>query len=196
CSMLRFCVVFFSQAEDGIRDFHVTGVQTCALPILIVQHADELVDKERVAVDELMTSAWLRSEAPAQLLAAGVERATQQIDHTLPRLLGAEFGHGLGDGSRQFAPIDDGAQVGDGRDGHTLSIGARGAHAIFARVPFPWQSPRSRRGTRCSICWPRPPERLSVGRTWACVQVSTSASSRSGSIRWRTSRASSSATGT
>src|SRR5690606_40985908 len=24
---------FFCQAEDGIRDFHVTGVQTCALPI-------------------------------------------------------------------------------------------------------------------------------------------------------------------
>src|SRR5690606_39829322 len=23
----------FFQAEDGIRDFHVTGVQTCALPI-------------------------------------------------------------------------------------------------------------------------------------------------------------------
>src|SRR5436309_10138093 len=27
-----FCFFFF-QAEDGIRDFHVTGVQTCALPI-------------------------------------------------------------------------------------------------------------------------------------------------------------------
>src|SRR5690606_40684119 len=27
-------VFFFFQAEDGIRDFHVTGVQTCALPIL------------------------------------------------------------------------------------------------------------------------------------------------------------------
>src|SRR5690606_28915937 len=26
-------LVFFFQAEDGIRDFHVTGVQTCALPI-------------------------------------------------------------------------------------------------------------------------------------------------------------------
>src|SRR5207253_7701262 len=26
-------VVFFFQAEDGIRDGHVTGVQTCALPI-------------------------------------------------------------------------------------------------------------------------------------------------------------------
>src|SRR5690606_10291469 len=25
--------MFFFQAEDGIRDFHVTGVQACALPI-------------------------------------------------------------------------------------------------------------------------------------------------------------------
>src|SRR5690606_25417828 len=32
CSVLLF--IFFFQAEDGIRDFHVTGVQTCALPIL------------------------------------------------------------------------------------------------------------------------------------------------------------------
>ena len=28
-----FC--FFFQAEDGIRDYKVTGVQTCALPILV-----------------------------------------------------------------------------------------------------------------------------------------------------------------
>src|SRR5690625_6406378 len=28
-------VVFFFQAEDGIRDGHVTGVQTCALPISV-----------------------------------------------------------------------------------------------------------------------------------------------------------------
>src|SRR5256885_12248127 len=27
------CVFFFFQAEDGIRDYKVTGVQTCALPI-------------------------------------------------------------------------------------------------------------------------------------------------------------------
>src|SRR5437773_5814498 len=27
-------LIFFFQAEDGIRDGHVTGVQTCALPIL------------------------------------------------------------------------------------------------------------------------------------------------------------------
>src|SRR5690606_20855960 len=29
-------MIFFFQAEDGIRDFHVTGVQTCALPISLV----------------------------------------------------------------------------------------------------------------------------------------------------------------
>src|SRR5690625_6191589 len=28
-------LIFFFQAEDGIRDGHVTGVQTCALPISI-----------------------------------------------------------------------------------------------------------------------------------------------------------------
>src|SRR5476649_3063002 len=28
------CFFFFFQAEDGIRDHCVTGVQTCALPIL------------------------------------------------------------------------------------------------------------------------------------------------------------------
>src|SRR5690606_41172503 len=28
---------FSFQAEDGIREFHVTGVQTCALPIFIAR---------------------------------------------------------------------------------------------------------------------------------------------------------------
>src|SRR5256885_6406892 len=32
----EFYVFFFFQAEDGIRDYKVTGVQTCALPILRV----------------------------------------------------------------------------------------------------------------------------------------------------------------
>ena len=36
CVILVFVFVFFFffQAEDGIRDYKVTGVQTCALPIL------------------------------------------------------------------------------------------------------------------------------------------------------------------
>src|SRR2546422_7397763 len=32
---------FFFQAEDGIRDVAVTGVQTCALPIYRARGADE-----------------------------------------------------------------------------------------------------------------------------------------------------------
>src|SRR5690606_23288474 len=36
-------VFFFFQAEDGIRDFHVTGVQTCALPILSSHPGDNLM---------------------------------------------------------------------------------------------------------------------------------------------------------
>src|SRR5687767_15718932 len=36
CSVVIVCCCFFFfQAEDGIRDKLVTGVQTCALPILI-----------------------------------------------------------------------------------------------------------------------------------------------------------------
>src|SRR5690625_6908426 len=31
--VLSSLVIIFFQAEDGIRDGHVTGVQTCALPI-------------------------------------------------------------------------------------------------------------------------------------------------------------------
>src|SRR5256885_5411663 len=30
---MYMCFFFFFQAEDGIRDYKVTGVQTCALPI-------------------------------------------------------------------------------------------------------------------------------------------------------------------
>src|SRR3989441_5044733 len=41
--------VFFFQAEDGIRDKLVTGVQTCALPIstLLVQLAQPLVGRSQ-----------------------------------------------------------------------------------------------------------------------------------------------------
>src|SRR2546422_2424289 len=34
--VIIYCVFFFFQAEDGIRDVAVTGVQTCALPIFDV----------------------------------------------------------------------------------------------------------------------------------------------------------------
>src|SRR3989442_6568350 len=40
--------LFFFQAEDGIRDADVTGVQTCALPIsgLLEEEADHTVESQ------------------------------------------------------------------------------------------------------------------------------------------------------
>src|SRR6478752_7865305 len=38
--MSLLCLGFFFQAEDGIRDVAVTGVQTCALPISALQPGD------------------------------------------------------------------------------------------------------------------------------------------------------------
>src|SRR5256885_7054334 len=40
--------IFFFQAEDGIRDYKVTGVQTCALPISVRVYPDPAVRPERV----------------------------------------------------------------------------------------------------------------------------------------------------
>src|SRR6266699_2801162 len=40
---MKFCFFFF-QAEDGIRDADVTGVQTCALPISVWAEGPELND--------------------------------------------------------------------------------------------------------------------------------------------------------
>src|SRR5690606_38253639 len=37
--------IFFFQAEDAIRDFNVTGVQTCALPILLSNLVEEKANK-------------------------------------------------------------------------------------------------------------------------------------------------------
>src|SRR5438034_7330762 len=45
-----FFFFFFFQAEDGIRDHCVTGVQTCALPILTARDVDEVVPGLAVAV--------------------------------------------------------------------------------------------------------------------------------------------------
>ena len=40
--MFVCCGLFFFQAENGIRDHCVTGVQTCALPIFATQREDQL----------------------------------------------------------------------------------------------------------------------------------------------------------
>src|SRR5689334_24189369 len=48
------CLFFFFQAEDGIRDGTVTGVQTCALPISFANRGNVLKDLKRY--EEALTS--------------------------------------------------------------------------------------------------------------------------------------------
>src|SRR5207244_6115707 len=49
-----FYFFFFFQAEDGIRDDLVTGVQTCALPICV-----PIADADRNAWDKGSISGWI-----------------------------------------------------------------------------------------------------------------------------------------
>src|SRR2546430_1577014 len=72
---------FFFQAEDGIRDLTVTGVQTCALPISVHRvHAVAVRDGEVVAeAGDPGLPASLRSSAkPIQALL--VARAREDLD--------------------------------------------------------------------------------------------------------------------
>src|SRR2546430_3949401 len=67
--LVRPVLFFFFQAEDGIRDLTVTGVQTCALPIC----------RPRNAQAEYLAERWWlwHSERPA----------LQQALRNLPRVL-------------------------------------------------------------------------------------------------------------
>src|SRR5688572_32256363 len=50
----RLGVIFFFQAEDGIRGLTVTGVQTCALPICLGRERDDRhPPQRRILADDL-----------------------------------------------------------------------------------------------------------------------------------------------
>src|SRR2546430_6034530 len=58
---------FFFQAEDGIRDLTVTGVQTCALPISL-QKQDNQVRLHRMTRNQLPMLLLLHQEAFLQVI--------------------------------------------------------------------------------------------------------------------------------
>src|SRR5690606_40244024 len=59
------CTLFFFQAEDGIRDFHVTGVQTCALPIFRSVSSDH-------AILGKQSSSWWNDQRVRSLIFQGL----------------------------------------------------------------------------------------------------------------------------
>src|SRR5256885_5003281 len=84
-SVAMLIIFFFFQAEDGIRDYKVTGVQTCALPIY--QRIDRPGAKAAVAasVDALIRKAHALGGSMEYVHGIGVK---------LGHLIGEELGTG------------------------------------------------------------------------------------------------------
>src|SRR5256885_12893419 len=75
--------VFFFQAEDGIRDYKVTGVQTCALPIW------------RHGLAQVLVARHILLEAALRVCTQAQPREADELD------LEQQPGVGLGDGALQ-----------------------------------------------------------------------------------------------
>src|SRR2546430_6768391 len=79
----------FSQAEDGIRDLTVTGVQTCALPILLEDAAAGPVAVGAVELDEPLV--W-----PLLFPVGGVDERGVALDADVQAISGGGRGRGCG----------------------------------------------------------------------------------------------------
>src|SRR5690625_2775299 len=88
-------VCFFFQAEDGIRDGHVTGVQTCALPISDIKISDEVKNAGGLAIigterhDSRRVDRQLRGRAGRQG-DPGSSQFYVSLEDNLMRLFGSE----------------------------------------------------------------------------------------------------------
>src|SRR5690606_41197887 len=95
-SHLHFFIFFF-QAEDGIRDFHVTGVQTCALPIYFPMLFNLFVVGMLILLNGVLAMSELAvvSARAARLKAMqrrGVRGAQTALDRSEERRVGKEGG--------------------------------------------------------------------------------------------------------
>src|SRR5690606_40908061 len=69
---------FFFQAEDGIRDFHVTGVQTCALPILYCQWKNMMFKFKASSMNRVAIN-WMMSNYKHEFFLIPFQNSTQLI---------------------------------------------------------------------------------------------------------------------
>src|SRR6266566_9861878 len=74
---------FFFQAEDGIRDYKVTEVQTCALPILrihLISHSHAWIADPSTALGAVAAvDIWKTTPFVALLLLAGLQVIPQDL---------------------------------------------------------------------------------------------------------------------
>src|SRR5205807_6563127 len=79
------CFFFFFQAEDGIRDYKVTGVQTCALPISALRVAAQQANSVKAVVSrggrpDLATEFLGKVKAPTLLIVGGHDRQVLKLN--------------------------------------------------------------------------------------------------------------------
>src|SRR6266542_6065764 len=85
---MRFGVIFFFQAEDGIRDATVTGVQTCALPIFVSEEEPDdgelrIGDTVQVAYVDQSRAALEPAKTVWQVVSGGhdtIELGTREVN--------------------------------------------------------------------------------------------------------------------
>src|SRR5712692_11579833 len=119
CTYILYVFFFFFQAEDGIRDGTVTGVQTCALPISRTQAADRV--RRLAARLDLSRAGGPGARLPPRSLlrgaggreGAGVRRAAPpRVAH----VRSGSRGHGLGSRHRKDPGGRGSAVKYDGKD--------------------------------------------------------------------------------
>src|SRR5262249_58645614 len=99
------------KAEDGIRDWSVTGVQTCALPILLAQlstqQKDDLLIASAIAINK-SSFCWVESCA-SRLAAAFARSNLSRVDNEDARpiaIVFMTFGRGSGCRSCGQSPME------------------------------------------------------------------------------------------
>src|SRR6266498_419878 len=139
--MRAVCFFFFFQAEDGIRDADVTGVQTCALPISLTIALGTLLALALTGI----TNIWFALIVGAALaptdaaLGAGM-MANPVVPARIRRLINVESG--LNDGIA--TPFVSVALAGAGTAEHVVGITPAVAAAELAH----WHCDRRGRGRR------------------------------------------------
>src|SRR5256885_15569895 len=82
---LIIVLFFFFQAEDGIRDYKVTGVQTCALPIWVAAARARARDQRHAGVERVPVAGRARVERDVAVVELARQRSRQ-----LAALVGGE----------------------------------------------------------------------------------------------------------
>src|SRR6266576_5040127 len=99
-----FYYFFFFQAEDGIRDLYVTGVQTCALPISRID-VDAAVRRMRGRFDPNT----LCAKVVAGDRAAGLAHERRDLVRDVTQIDGVAGGHDrVGPSAALVGPLDRG----------------------------------------------------------------------------------------